>query len=280
MTCARARASSSNFHSAELTTLLNGLLARRAVFERFGVVYGTHEVVLKDNLPEVVRAIVDSPESELATVLDELTSDEVLNLGRRVDLSKLDALLAEWRENDANSNEEFWQDLLKQNAWVFSQLTGAPVVLLEDKAYVGGKTLANKEGGQVDYLVQNELTDNVALIEIKTPVADLCGARYRTSGAYKIGSDVIGGLVQVQGYRESFEREYYSLLGNDARQFRAHAPRCYVIVGTTSSLDEDDKVASFERFRNSLMGVEVLTFDEVETRLQGIRDALTTDDEA
>ncbi|MGZ6569361.1 MAG: hypothetical protein ACXVE9_18460, partial [Solirubrobacteraceae bacterium] len=83
------------------------------------------------------------------------------------------------------------------------QLTGSPVVLLKERAYIGGKGISNTGGGVVDYLLANSLTGNVSLVEIKTPGAPLCDAQYRSSGAYIIGKDVVGGLVQVLGYRDT-----------------------------------------------------------------------------
>jgi hypothetical protein len=167
--------------------------------------------------------------------------------------------------------------LLTRNAWVFSQLTGSPVVLLQEKAYVGGKGISNTGGGMVDYLLANSLTENVSLVEIKTPGAALCEARYRSSGAYVIGKDVVGGIVQVLGYRDTFLNEIRNL--RDASEtFQAYNPRCYLIVGRVDNLPDEDGKRSFEIFRNSQPAVQILTFDEVRERLQGIRDVLTADD--
>ena len=38
------------------------------------------------------------------------------------------------------------------------------VIMKKDKAYVGGKTLENKEGRIVDFLMQNNLADNFAIL--------------------------------------------------------------------------------------------------------------------
>jgi hypothetical protein len=261
--------------SAEVSRLIEGLLDRKAVYESYGITFGTHDFVSKENLPQIVRGILDFPESELADLLSALDENDVLNLGRKVNLSKLDSLLNEWQYNSENSDEEFWQRLLTRNAWVFSQLTGSPVVLLKDKAYVGGKSIANTGGGEVDYLLQNELTDNLSFIEIKTPLTPICAASYRASGSFALDKEITGGIVQVLGYKERFEKEFYAARANSAREFQAYNPRCYLIVGSASLLSTGE-VRSFELFRNSLAGVQILTFDEVATRLRGIRDALTS----
>jgi Shedu protein SduA, C-terminal len=159
---------------------------------------------------------------------------------------------------------------------VFSELTGSPVVLLRERAYVGGKGIANTGGGVIDYLVQNALTDNVSLVEIKTPGAELCGGEYR-SGTYPPGREVVGGVVQVLGYRDTFLHEIRNLRAT-TETFQAYNPRCYLLVGRVASLADDDAKKSFELFRTAQSAVQIITFDEVRGRLQGIRDVLAVDD--
>lgn len=265
--------------SGEVATLIEGLEARKELYEKFGISPGKHDFLAGAGLPDVVRKIIEAPDSELAKALQELDPDSLLGLGRTVDVSKLDQLLGEWDANEDNDSEDFWQDLLKRNAWVFSQLTGSPVVLLQEKAYVGGKGISNTGGGQVDYLLANELTENVSLVEIKTPGAELCDKEYRTSGAHTLGKDVVGGVVQVLGYRDSFLNQIHQLRKDD-ETYQAYNPRCYLIVGRIDSLESENATRSFELFRAAQSGVQILTFDEVRARLQGIREALTTTDES
>src|SRR5439155_11268701 len=116
------------------------------------IAFGQRDYIASTAIPEVVRKILEEPDSELAKALQTLDPAELLSLGRSVDLSKLDALLEEWdaKAEEFERDEDFWQDLLKRNAWVFSQLTGSPVVLLQERAYVGGKGIANVGGGVID----------------------------------------------------------------------------------------------------------------------------------
>lgn len=266
--------------SDEVATLLREIEARKGIYEEYGIELGRQDYLADKDLPEVVRKILEEPDSELAKALQMLDPAELLSLGRSIDLSKLDALLAEWDESEEAraDDEEYWQDLLQRNAWVFSQLTGSPVVLLQAKAYVGGKDISNVGGGLVDYLVRNELTDNVSLVEIKTPAAELCAGEYR-AGTHPPGREVVGGVVQVLGYRDDFLHEIRNLRGV-TETFQAYNPRCYAIAGRVASLGEDDaKKKSFELFRTAQAGVQVITFDEVRARLQSIRDVLAVDDE-
>lgn len=262
--------------SGEVSTLVQGIHARKEIYEQHGIRFGQRDYFAGTDLPKVVRQILDEPDSEIAKALRALDPQSLLSLGRSVDLSKLDALLIEWDANEDNDSENYWQDLLTRNAWVFSQLTGSPVVLLQERAYVGGKGISNTGGGLVDYLLANALTDNVSLVEIKTPGAAICDAQYRTSGAYTMGKDVVGGTVQVLGYRDTFMNEIRNLR-EPGETFQAYNPRCYLIVGRVASLVDEDAKRSFELFRTA-QAVQILTFDEVRERLQGIRDVLTSTD--
>jgi antiviral defense system Shedu protein SduA len=79
----------------------------------------------------------------------------------------------------------------------------------------------------------------------------------------------------VLGYKETFEKEFRDLVKDEPATLTAYNPRCYLIAGRAGSLTPQE-LRSFELFRNAQTGVEVLTFDEVERRLQGIRDALSS----
>jgi hypothetical protein len=262
-------------HSAEVTLLIKGLLDLKDLYREHGIVRGTQEFVLKSTLPRMVQDIIDAPTSELAAALRQLDEQTLLNLGRRVDVSKLDALLSEWETIRGSAAEGAWQELFASHAWLFSQLTGSPIVVLQEKAYVGGKSIANTSGGQVDFLLRNDLTDNVVFVEIKTPRTPIIAGAYRSSGAFALDKEVSGGLVQVLGYKERFEKEFYALAARSQDSMHSYNPRCFVIIGEVSDLEESE-LRCLDLFRNSLAGVQILTFDEVEARLHGIRDALTS----
>jgi hypothetical protein len=261
-------------HRDEVARLMDGLLARKQLYDRHGIRWGDREFIDRDSLPQIVRSLIDSPEGELAEVLATLQPESIIALGRKVDLSQLDALLEVWLGNAEDAGESFWQDLLAEHAWVFSQLTGSPVVVLRERAYVGGKGIDNRGGGEVDFLVRNALTHNVAFVEIKTPITPICAGPYRTSGAFSLHKELSGGVVQVLGYRESFEKTFNQLrLESGLGDFRSYNPRCVLIAGSTATLTADE-ARSFELSRNAISDVHIWTFDEVAARLQGIRAAL------
>ena len=194
--------------------------------------------------------------------LEQLDSDTLQDLSSLAGLRTLRSCLEIWENNKENNDEEFWQKVLGNYAFVLSQVFSYPVVILEDKAYVGGKSIANTGGNLLDFLLQNEVTQNVILVEIKTPVTPLLGSPYR--GIYNISKDISGALIQVLNYRYSLTTEYSILRERSDFDFFAFEPTCIVIIGNyRSQLENDSKKRSFELFRSQLRSVQLLTYDEL-----------------
>lgn len=112
--------------------------------------------------------------------------------------------------------------------------------------------------------LSEQLSQNVALIEIKTPCTELIGNQYR--GTYSFSYELSGAINQVLNYRDKLTKEYYSLCHQSSEPFEVLSPKCVVIIGKMASLTPG-QVAAFENFRNSLSNVLILTFDELYQRI-------------
>lgn len=187
-------------------------------------------------------------------------------LGNRFE--KLYEVLKLMRDNLDNDREEFWQtEVFKNNPWILSMVLGGPFEFLKDKAYVGGKGLDNKGGNVVDFIYKNSGSNNVVLIEIKTPRAKIIAEQYR--GTYSFSPELSGAVNQVLNYRDKMTKEYYSLTGGSESEFVSFSPQCVVIIGKLSPLNVKE-IAAFENYRNILSGVTIMTFDEVYLRIKSI----------
>jgi hypothetical protein len=141
------------------------------------------------------------------------------------------------------------------------------VVVIGQKAYVGGKRITNTGGNVVDFLAAVESTDAVVLIEIKTPSTRLLGGEYR-SGTYPLSGDLMGAVAQALAYRQSLMRDYNSVVAGSARRLTLGEPRCLVVAGNTQrELSSAAMRESFELQRERLQGVAVVTYDELFRRL-------------
>ena len=195
--------------------------------------------------------------------------EELPGLNSLVGLANLRSVLKTWSANTENNDEEFWQTLFARHSYVLSQLFAYPIVLIKGKAYVGGKDLCNTGGNIVDFLFRTESSGAAVLVEIKTPQAHLLGAKYR-DGVFPPSIDLGGAISQVLEYSESLSAEFHALKRADDRLTTAR-PYCVVILGNASKeLMDDARRRSFERFRERLVGVCVLTFDEVFRRIDGL----------
>lgn len=201
-------------------------------------------------------------------------SEHLSELGEVVNIAKLKSYQTFFETNIENDDEEDWQKFLTSNQWLISQLFSYPATIYKDKAYVGGKTIFNSDGKVVDYLYRNDLTKNVALVEIKTPKTKLLGSVYRNN-IYSISDELSGGVNQILRYKDTLLKNWQEL--SPEQDIIAFNPDCILILGNTSELNDKDKKASFELWRSSLRNVVVLTFDEFKQKIDNLINALCTE---
>lgn len=204
-------------------------------------------------------------------------SEQLLNLSNAenldklydtINIAKLKQVLSFLENNLYNGKEEDWQKFFKANQWVISQLFSYPTTIYEDKAYLGGKNSHNKEGKIVDFLYANDLSKNVALVEIKTPTTKLLGDEYRAN-IFSMSEDVSGGINQLLRYKDTLLKDWNSVFV-DGEDIIAFNPFCILIIGNTQELNNKDKIASFELWRSSLNGITVITFDELKQKIENL----------
>ena len=256
---------------------LDSPLARLAVVpvDKLNEILAADTELGGDLLSELLAwATSEGDPAELVSRLLELAPDSLRRLNTSANLQRLKSSIAEWTKHKDSTDEDLWQKLLSENVHVLEQVFSWPVNVIAEKAYVGGKGIDNRGGGLVDYLVTNQLTNNVSLIEIKTPGTKLLRKEYRT-GIFNISDDLSGGVMQVLNYKQTLLHHYQSL--GSAELFESFDPKCVVVIGhSRQELQSKDKIKSFELYRNQLNGVVVITFDELvekTNRLIGILES-------
>ena len=214
----------------------------------------------------LLRWLANNPES-----IDDLASGRVdlPEINALVGLANLRFVLREWEQNSTNEEgEEFWQDLFARHTFVLSLLFSYPVVIVKDKAYVGGKQIDNRHGAVVDFLFATRTSGTALLIEIKTPATALLDKTSYRRDIFAPSREVVGAIAQVLHYKETLSTNLDTLrLGTP---MSGGEPKCLVIVGDSAELIEEAQKKSFERFRERLMGVTLLTFDEVFTKVSDL----------
>lgn len=212
--------------------------------------------------------IINLPDIDMvAEKVCKIKTEHLQKVSTLIGISNIHKAISIWQDNRENSSEEFWQELLKENPYIISQTFLYPVIILKDKAYLGGKGIDNGGGKLLDFLFRHRLSNNVALIEIKTPTTPILGSKYRT-GVYSISQDLSGGINQVLNYKDSLIKDYDSLVRGSKPYFQAFDPKCVVIAGCVESLRDEEQLRSFELFRSNLKDVQVLTYDELFKKLE------------
>jgi hypothetical protein len=208
---------------------------------------------ISDDIKPNIHQINEKLFTELEFLVQKVET-EILGLKR------FDAFLEQWNQHKDSSNEKKWQQIIKNNSWIISQLFSAPLILLEDEAFLGGKNIQNKKGNIIDFVYQNKLNSNILLIEIKTPKTKLIGRPYRST--YQISNELSGSVNQVLNYKQSLMNEFHTINSNSDNKLEATNPKSILIIGKISDLTSSQKKA-FELFRNELRTIQIITFDEL-----------------
>lgn len=268
-----------DLRSAEMLTLYRGLKVLYETVERDGVPTGTHTyiqanpgTVLADvaallneggagQLLETFIRWARESQSELVSELSALDPDTLVNFDAAIGVARITRFLAEARENLENDDESYWQALLMREAWVISQLYSTPMVIIEDQAYVGGKSIDNRSGSIVDYMYANALTQNSLLVELKTPAAPLLKTTTYRNRGYAPSNELAGATQQLLHSRQTLQEQYIALASGGRTGFNIFGTRALLIIGCLP--EEKDRIRSFETYRNAQRGVEIVTFDEM-----------------
>ena len=225
-----------------------------------------------ETLLKIIRWLADAKTSpQIADRLAQIPPDELPSVSALLGLVSLKRALSEWRSNSTNAREDYWQGLLSRHSAVLSQVLAWPIVVIGEKAYLGGKRLDNKGGNEVDFIARTLATRSAVLVEIKTPATTLLGAAYR--GVYPLSQELNGAVAQVLHYKQSLATNS-GLLAESATI--VGEPRCIIIAGNAATeLVSEAARNSFELLRERTLGVVIITFDELFGRVEKAIEVLS-----
>lgn len=208
-----------------------------------------------------------------ARVLAEKEPLEFAALQRGLELVSLETLVARYRRlMEENASETRFQKLFEANPFILSMVFGYPVVLVASGTPVGGIRFGGNGQKFADFLMKNDRTMNAALVEIKTPGAELIGALYRKE-VWPPHWTLTGAITQVLDQRAKFIRNLPLLKDNsDYQAIEANSIDCVVVAGVTPK--DKERRAGFELFRTQMKDVRIVTFDELLGKLEILRDLL------
>ena len=118
----------------------------------------------EEQLQQFQRIIRETP--NILSLLDQQDID-ILSVSLRIkELRSTKALI---EKNLDNGDEGFWQSIFSEHTWIISQIFSTPYLFFREQPYVGGKGIENSAGKFPDYLYRSNVTNNIAVVEIKTP---------------------------------------------------------------------------------------------------------------
>ena len=206
---------------------------------------------------------------KLAGTLSGLEDSSLQSLSSSLSIERLVRICDEFKENLNNGVERYWQEFFERNAWIISQVLAMPCAIFKSQAYVGRKSIGNTGSCLPDFLYRNKLTSNLAIVEIKTPNTALLGKPYREK-SYEISGQLSGSIAQALSYKHELLNGFNSLYVNEGGGFEAFSPRCVVVIGKSTELDDRIKRGTFENFREALSGITVLTYDELCQKIEDL----------
>lgn len=240
--------------------------------------------------------VADNEELFAEIVRSALTQEDVVALGfRKKQVRRFDALLNDEAAFDnakqaqtRRGAEPVWQAFFEANAWIF----GYGLSHLYLSGFDGGKLERAVRGHDVlhsgkvsDGLLRTRgLISTLCFAEIKTHRTPLLEEEFR-KGCWAPSRELVGAIAQVQGtvsaaieclgVRMRPKDDKGAPLDYEVFNIR---PKAFIVIGHLNQLAtangvHEDKLRSFEQFRNGIQGIEILTFDELFERSRFIVDS-------
>ena len=243
--------------------------ARRPLGKTITELAAQEESLSRNEQEEVLGLLAKNTKSIAATKPDKLAA-----LKNDIELVTLETLIERYEGMiQAKVPEKKWQDFLEANPFILGLAFGYPILKVGGQASVGGHKLWRTGETIADFLVKNSLTNNSAIIEIKTPSTKLLRKTWYRDGIYVPTADLVGALNQVLSQKHNFEGEI-ALIKSNSRitDLESYSVRCCLVIGTIP--DDEERKKSFELFRGNSKNVEIVTFDELLEKLKRLRDLL------
>ena len=220
--------------------------------------------ITKDDAESLAKVFEKLPAGKI------ITTNHFIKTKEKLDIVYLEDVITKFKKllDVAKDNEEQWQNFFEKYSWMLTHLFPYQVILKKGKAYVGGKTIENEEGRIVDFLFENNLYDNFALLEIKTHRKDLLKAgTYRKPDVFSSSDELSGGLNQCLDQKDTFLKDF-------GKENKSYDPKCILVIGLKSSLTKH-QAKCFELLRANQKNVDIVTFDELLSKLEGLHKVIT-----
>lgn len=232
--------------------------------------------ISEDEFDEVANLFVDSFPS-----VGKKFSRRIVALQEELMIKSLNSVIEEAdRMLDDNVREKKWQKFFTDYQIVLQQVFYAPIKIIQKEAHLKPTNIEGRGAVITDFLTVNNSTRNIILVEVKSPSTPIIANKpYRGKGdseVYPIHQELAGAISQLQGQIYSAQSHLAHMNGenNSDQEIRLQGSiRGALIIGKISKYSDLQK-DSFTRFRGDLHSIEIVTYDELISRLKILRELL------
>ena len=227
---------------------------------------------------EVIEQLLEREGEQLLTFIAE-TKPDLLQMAAIIERHEERVAVLRDFERQLEENqwkEGEWEAFFRANTWIFGHnLAFQFLSTVENQPYYVGPSAFGQGAQRGDFLMATNADARfTVVVDIKKPSSRLVSDRPYRNQVYQLGVDLVGGAAQVQSncYNWAGEgsRDPRNVKSLAKQNIHTYEPKGILIIGHTSQLDDDDKVATFELFRRNLRTPEVLTYDELLERARFI----------
>jgi hypothetical protein len=232
---------------------------------------------------DIVEALRKRGAQSLRSIIRQLSSSSGVTLSQE-DINELlkrkDRLLEFEGALGSHQMEGWWQDFFERNKWIFGYGLNYEILRsVQNQPHYSGMGLDGSGDQRGDYLAatKGDLSFTV-LVEIKTPNALLVqGKQEVRRGTWSLSKELVDAVAQLQTNVDKWNTTGSKQLDNFQRlqkeMIYTVQPKGILIIGLSRELaDESSKHETFQRFRKSMHGIDILTFDELYHRAKFIVD--------
>lgn len=219
-----------------------------------------------ESLRNIAKQILSMPNVSLSV------GDIYSLLNRKEKLEEFKSALS-----DKAIGEDWWQEFFEANKWIFGYGLNYQILKQhQSQPYYGGTGIDGKGAQRGDFMTSTvgDLRFTV-LVEIKTHSKPLLhGKEEIRSGAWSLSKDLTDAVSQLQANIYKWEKEGSDQPDNrdwlEKMSVHTVQPKGIIVIGMLRELEERSKRETFQRFRKSIHGIDVLTFDELFARAKFI----------
>lgn len=274
----------------EVTNSIKANISLNDCHENFWKLISFLQSLKEVEVPTEKFSLVSQGESEIVSALRGRDTISIVSIIKQlfltpgIDISENDLnVLLKRREKltefkDALTNhaddENWWQDFFEQNKWIFGYGLNYQILRQEqNQAHYGGQRVDGKGGQKGDYLTSTLGDINfTVLVEIKTPKTSLIqGSTEIRNGAWSLSKNLTDALSQIEANIDTWDKQGSEQPDNRDRLEKENIytvqPKGILVIGSLNDIaSERSKRDTFQRFRKSIHGVDIITFDELYKR--------------